>query len=106
MIRIDFTEVADSQVSLSVTGHSGSAEKGQDIICSAVSVLVQTFAAGVESALKAEIRGQIADGNCQIKITVLPEVKNEFAAVCNVFKFGFQKIAQTYPEQVRMNLVT
>lgn len=106
MIRIDFPEVADNQTSLSVIGHSGSAEKGRDIICSAVSVLVQTFAAGVEKELNAEIKGLRSDGKCQIKIRVKPEVEKEFEAVCKVFKFGFQKLAQAYPEQVLMNSVT
>jgi len=103
MIRIDFSEVADGNVSLSITGHAGKAEKGQDIVCAAVSTLAQTFAAGIERELKAEITGSIAEGDFRIRAKVSQEVENELSVVCKVFKFGFQKIVKSYPEQVQLN---
>lgn len=102
MIRIDFSEVADGNVSLSITGHSGSAEKGKDIVCAAVSALAQTFAAGLEKELKAVITGQISDGDFQLQAKVPSEVEKELKILYNVFKFGFQKISQSYPEHVQL----
>lgn len=44
MIKIRFHEYKGGDVSLKVTGHSGSAEKGEDLICAAASMLVYTLA--------------------------------------------------------------
>ena len=41
---------------IEATGHSGYAEEGQDIVCSAVSVLMETLANGLTEIVKAEAK--------------------------------------------------
>ncbi len=102
MIQIDFTE-DDDCVGLRVAGHSDLADKGSDIVCSAVSALIQTFAGGVESELQAVLSGNLDAGNCNLRVCVPESRKQALKAVFKVFKFGFRKIAGSYPEQVKLN---
>lgn len=53
MIEITFIP---GELKLTVTGHAGAAEKGKDIVCSAVSVLVYTLVKAIE-----ESRGMLAE---------------------------------------------
>ncbi|MBU1107232.1 MAG: ribosomal-processing cysteine protease Prp [Candidatus Riflebacteria bacterium] len=102
MIQVDFTD-DDNIVCLKVTGHSGLADNGSDIVCSAVSALVQTFAGGVESELQASLSGNLDSGNCNIRVQVGENQRQALKTVFNVFKFGFRKIAKSYPKQVKLN---
>lgn len=103
MIVVDFPEASGCQVSLRVTGHSGKAEKGFDIVCSAISALVQTFVGGVEEVLGAELDGKLGTGSCQLLVKVPEGCSEKLEAICKVFKFGFRKIAESYPEHVKLN---
>lgn len=101
MIELDFTE-GDNSVCLRVTGHSGLNDKGSDIVCSAVSALIQTFAGGVESELQASLSGNLDAGNCDLRVQVSEDQQQALKAVFKVFKFGFRKIAGSYPGQVKL----
>ncbi len=103
MILIDFPEPVSGQAFLRVTGHAGNAEKGFDIVCAGVSTLVQTFAGGVEKCFSAEIAGVFEPGNCDLTVKVPDGLQKELRNLCEVFKFGFRKIEQSYPEHVKLN---
>lgn len=103
MIVVDFPETSENQVSLRVVGHSGQAAKGFDIVCSAVSALVQTFIGGLEEELEAQLQGEVGVGSCNLLIRVPEANAEKFRAVCKVFKYGFRKIAESYPEHVQLN---
>lgn len=103
MIEIDFPSPAGCHLNLKVSGHSNFETKGKDIVCSAVSVLLQTFISGVEIRLKGKLNGTFEAGNCDLQIEVPSEKSNAFKEVCEVFRYGFGKIAISYPEHVKMN---
>lgn len=103
MILIDFPEPVSGQALLKVTGHSGKAEKGFDVVCAGVSALVQTFAGGVEKCFSAEVAGVFEPGNCDLTVKVSEKRQNELKTLYEVFKFGFRKIEQSYPEHVKLN---
>ncbi|MFZ5949215.1 MAG: ribosomal-processing cysteine protease Prp [Candidatus Rifleibacteriota bacterium] len=103
MIVIEFPEPDGNLARLVVKGHSGSAPKGQDIVCAAVSALVQTMAGGIQDSLKADVNGQLENGDASLKIKVDPQHAEALKLVCKVFRFGFQKICESYPEHVKMN---
>ncbi len=103
MIEVDFSDACNGQVSLKVTGHSGKAIKGRDTVCAAVSTLVQTFVGGVEAGLEAQLMGYLNAGSCDLSIKVPESGQVQLEAVCKVFKFGFRKIAESYPGHVKCN---
>jgi hypothetical protein len=102
MIFVDFPPPGKKSVSLKISGHSGMDEKGKDIVCSAVSVLAQTFAGGIESQLQAKVSGKLESGQCDLVFQVPEEFAGELAKICEIFKFGFHKIAKSYPEHVKL----
>ncbi len=97
MIRVRFPAPKANETSLLVTGHSESAEKGSDIICSAVSTLVLTYLGGVEKTLDAKIDGQVSSGICDVTVTVPTEHQQMFVKVSEVFRYGFERLARQYP---------
>jgi uncharacterized protein YsxB (DUF464 family) len=101
MILVDFAEDGKG-VSLSVSGHSYHSDPGKDIVCAAISALIQTFAGGVESELAAELSGHFETGDCDLRIEVNESQQQRLKDVYKVFKFGFRKIAESYPEQVKL----
>ena len=103
MIEIIFSTIAPNVCRLKIVGHSGSAKKGEDIICAAVSALAQTFIGGCEAELDAKAEGEMKPGDLDVTVNVLSEKVSELQAVYNVFNFGFRKIAQAYPKHVKMN---
>jgi uncharacterized protein YsxB (DUF464 family) len=102
MISICFSELASNKLKLSIIGHS-STDKGNDIVCSAVSALTQTFVRGIEKNLKARFKGEFLSGKCNLSIEVPEENSEKFKIICDIFKDGFSKISESYPEQVKMN---
>lgn len=54
MISILIIKSKQNIVSIEATGHSGYAESGSDIVCSAVSTLMQNLANGITEVVKAK----------------------------------------------------
>ena len=52
MINITVIKKKQNIKSIQATGHSGYAEQGEDIVCSAVSVLMETLANGLTEIVK------------------------------------------------------
>ena len=102
MIDICFSEIASNKLKFSVIGHSSS-EKGKDIICAGVSALTQTFIRGIEKNLNAKFIGEFQPGKCNLTIEVPNEFSKEFKIICEIFRDGFNKISESYPEQVKLN---
>lgn len=102
MIDIRFRPPAGTSGSLVVTGHASESGKGTDVVCAGVSSLVLTYLGGIESRLNAQIHGNISSGSCDVTMEVPPERSGTFNEVYHIFRFGFQRLAETYPETVRL----
>ena len=102
MITVSFPEIKAGHLHLKVEGHS-SVNKGNDIVCAAVSALTQTFLRGIEKNLKAEFKGEFQSGKCDLLIEVPKFSEDKFEIICEVFRDGFREIAKSYPEQVKLN---
>jgi len=71
VIKAKFFREGDGEVTrFEVIGHSGYAERGKDIVCSAVSALVQATIMGLERHAGIQLQGEISDGSVRC---VLPE---------------------------------
>lgn len=90
-------------------GHAGAGKYGSDIVCSAVSVLMQTLANEVEEAARAGIiaMGNVAHGNGWMKVEVQPNADcfgDMAAAWVEFVQDGLDAIAQSYPDHVELEL--
>lgn len=102
-------EIKNDQVfSLSFTGHSEWAESGKDIVCSAISTLLQTLEIGITEVLqKGEIARETGDDpyNPLVKIwTPFPYGTDE-AILIDTVMATLRKIENSYPENVRLTEV-
>ena len=90
-------------------GHAGAGKYGSDIVCSAVSVLMQTLANEVEKAARAGViaMGNVAHGNGWMKVEVQPNADcfgDMAAAWVEFVQDGLDAIAQSYPDHVELEL--
>lgn len=67
------------------------------MVCSAVSALVLTYLGGIESSLSGIIEGEVGEGVCNVRVTVPEHHEIAFRSISQVFLYGFERLAQTYP---------
>lgn len=98
----------DDKISYEVKakGHAGAGKYGQDIVCAAVSVLMQTLANEVEEAARAGTvaLGAVAHGDGWMKVEVTPtrESCNMVEAWVELVQDGLDALAERYPENVEL----
>jgi uncharacterized protein YsxB (DUF464 family) len=93
---------------MSAQGHAGAAEKGQDIVCAALSILMQTLADTIEGAARDE-QLDFCDVNYQtgqinVDAVAKPEHETMLASVYEFVVNGLSKLAVEYPDYVRLIL--
>ena len=84
---------------ISIKGHAGYAPHGQDIICAAVSTLVQAFCASVQELTTDEIEANFGPGKADIRYGNLSEAAKLLEDSLFV---GLKLIADNYPDYVRV----
>jgi len=86
-----------------VSGHGGG-RKGSDIVCAAVSAVMQTALAGLLHYLKVNIYHKMRKGRISIRIP--PELSGHDLEVSQIILstmlIGLRHIASQYPEKVRI----
>ena len=104
MIEIKFKP---KELELSITGHAGAAEKGKDIVCSAVSILFYTLAQAVsdsENMLMEAPVIEIEDGNgsvsCKPKEVFLATMQRTYWTVLT----GIELLSQEYKEYINFTV--
>jgi len=103
MIEIHFPTPEGGRQRIKITGHSGEDRKGNDVVCAAVSSLLLTMVGGLEIEAQAVICGSLKDGFCDVEIEVPNDRKVNFYSILKVFRYGFKRLSETYPEYVIMN---
>ena len=102
MIEIRTFSQADGKISgFSVTGHSGTAERGQDIVCAGVSSLTQTALLGIMEYLHREVDYDIASGKLTVRLQSAPDDLTE--AIMQSMLLGLMEIQKLSPEAVRIS---
>ena len=110
MIKATFTYHKESgTIVMGVEGHSGQAEKGHDLICSAASILAYTVAKYVESVdnvggLIEPPRIETEDG---YMLVMAKPTEKYIAEVLNAFfvgEIGYSLLAQDYPQYVELKM--
>ena len=79
MTRVVIFKKKDRISGFEISGHTGYAEEGSDIVCSAVSSVSQMALLGIKDVLKLNIFFEISDGF--LKLSLGKNVENESAQV-------------------------
>lgn len=89
-------------------GHAGAGEYGQDIVCAAVSVLLQTLANEVTEAARAGLLavGVVAHGDGWMKVEMTPtdQTQDMVEAWVELVQDGIDALAESYPENVELEV--
>jgi len=89
-------------------GHAGAGEYGRDIVCAAVSVLLQTLANEVTEAARAGLLavGVVAHGDGWMKVEMTPtdQTQDMADAWVELVQDGIDALAESYPENVELEV--
>lgn len=89
-------------------GHAGAGKYGQDIVCAAVSVLLQTLANEVTEAARAGLLavGVVAHGDGWMKVEMTPtdQTQDMADAWVELVQDGINALAESYPENVELEV--
>lgn len=101
MIEIRVLSQADGKASgFTVTGHSGTAERGRDIVCAGVSALTQTALLGIMEYLHREVDYDVASGKLSVRLKSAPDDLTE--AILQSMLLGLTEIQKLSPEAVHI----
>ena len=102
MIEIKIKRKKDCIVEFSAAGHAHYGEEGQDIICAAVSAILQTAAFGLINYLdlKPEIDTKEGWLNCQLDLEVAQD--KEVQAILGAMLAGLRETVQEYPNYLKI----
>ena len=93
--------------SLTVSGHSGNAESGRDIVCSALSTLITTCANAMESVAGLEPLVSQDEAAAEISVALppalSPEQEHDAQVVFRTVLQGLRDVAQEYPKHLKIN---
>ena len=96
----------DGYTACRITGHSGQAEAGNDIVCAAVSILGCTCVNSLESVcgLIPEVT-QNEEGMLEFRLPeMLPEENAKAQILMGALKQGLTDLADTYPQNVKLTI--
>ncbi len=107
MLEVTFTR--DSQERLSsvfANGHAGWADAGDDIVCAAVSAILQAARLGLEEYAKIPLDVDQHSGNLRMQWPQSERVREDVAAIVSTAELSVKQIAAQYPEHVQYRAVT
>ena len=109
MTEIDIVKNDGYIVSYRIQGHTGYAEEGNDILCSAISFISQTVILSLNEVCKIkseDINFRIDDGYLGMCLNFnLSKEKLECSEiVMNTMLTGFKSLLETYPEYITLNI--
>lgn len=105
MIHVHVKRTDGRITGLLVKGHSGSAPKGEDIVCAGVSALVQTLYFSLQELLQLKAEAKIREGFFDLRIPPnLPESLQEKAALLAAATLvGLAAMEKSYPEYLQVH---
>lgn len=101
MIRIDIFYEDLLIKGFTVCGHAGYDQRGDDIVCAAVSALTQTAILGLNEYLAGKLKWEIdGDGmlECWLADDLVPEEQEKAQVILHTMELGLCNIRQSYDE--------
>ncbi|WP_313128673.1 ribosomal-processing cysteine protease Prp [Anaerocolumna sp.] len=100
MIKVSMYNNAEGKIiGFSCSGHAGFAESGQDIVCSAVSVLVINTMNSIESFTRDTFEYKENEKSGMIDFKIVSELSNESSLLLNSLFLGLQGIQEEYGQE-------
>lgn len=103
MVRVELLKHDHQVFGYKISGHAGYAESGQDIVCSAVSILAYTGINTLLDRYECAITYEIDEGYILLRLDqkALERCK-EATAVLETIVVGFESLLESYPEYITL----
>ncbi|HYF76179.1 MAG TPA: ribosomal-processing cysteine protease Prp [Symbiobacteriaceae bacterium] len=105
MTEVQVRRAPDGTVTeLRVSGHTGYAEQGEDIVCAGVSALAVTCLIGLKKVARHPHEGKARSGSMHCKLLPggTPESAAKAQAILETTVLGLQDIAKDYHQFIRV----
>ena len=105
MINITVIKQKQNIKSIQASGHSGYAEQGNDIVCSAVSVLMETLANGMLKVVKAEVRVLVDEEIPHMMVELIEQDKQkarDAQILMRAVLIGLKGVALEYGKNIKI----
>ena len=105
MINVIVIKKKQTIKTIEATGHSGYAEEGQDIVCSAVSVLMETLANGLTEVVKADVNVIMDENIPHLSVTLNeqnPEKCKQAQILMQSTLLGIKGVAQEFSKFIKI----
>ena len=105
MINIKFNP---NTYELDITGHAEHGEKGEDIVCAAISILFYTLAKSLiycRAMLEEDVDYDMDDGNGHISCKPKPQFERNISLIYWTILNGFEEIEKNYEKNVNLLVV-
>lgn len=103
MVKIEITRNKAKNISsFKLTGHAGFAKSGEDIVCSAVSVLAQTTVQGLKMVADIDVKYNISEGflSCDVPTELSEKQQLMSMAILETMYVGLKNIEQSYKKYI------
>ncbi len=104
MTRCEFFTEDDRITGFSVSGHSGYAEAGSDIVCAAISAIVAMAEATINEVCGAKAKVRVKDEQARITLTLPTSCDEEEAvqAVLSGMMLTLLSLREDYPDYIEV----
>ena len=105
MISILIIKSKQNYITVEATGHSGYAESGSDIVCSAISTLMQNLANGLTEVVKAEAKVVVDEDIPHLSVTLMEQdaEKNKYAQMLmQTTVLSLKEVANGYSKFIKI----
>lgn len=102
---IDVTFTKDSRGRLSsvfATGHAEFGEFPNDVVCAAVSAILQATYAGLQDVAHLQFDGKLVSGRLSIPIPLAERDRADVAAIVETAAISLEQLARQYPDHLRV----
>jgi uncharacterized protein YsxB (DUF464 family) len=102
LLRITFFEDSRHRLSsILAQGHAGWDEAGQDVVCAAISAILQAARLGLEQHARIELEARQAKGTFRLTWPAKARTDPAVKAIVNTAKLAIERICDQYPKHVR-----
>ena len=104
MTRCEFFTEDDRITGFSISGHSGYAENGQDIVCAAISAVVTMAEATINDVCGAKAKVRVKDEQARITLTLPTSCDEEESvqAVLSGMLLTLISLREDYPDYIEV----
>lgn len=104
MTKIIITKSKNHIIGFEVSGHTGYADLGSDIVCSAVSTATQMTVKGIQEVLKLDSFVEISDGYLKFKLNIHDFENQNAQILLKTMEKTLQEISKEYGQYVKLEV--